>query len=237
MLRKVLSFFRSTPPGEYDDVFKVSKDGQKITSEYFPSLSEYIESASDSIKITFSSLYTSKKFFDPLPRPPVLNPDNLCLSYKRFSLSLPVYGQRTIDLDGISLNGSMCPWDSLTFEAKCEDIFKGTYKDEVSNHLLSRTCSCGIYSYFSLNDLQANYPVSSLGWCNVIGEIVNWGVVLPHSFGVRSEFAKITRLWIVSDNYLAAKAQEGIIKLRYGNEVPISIVSFVEYLKMANNVF
>lgn len=91
-------------------------------------------------------------------------------------------------------------WESATLVAECEyewsashldvDVQLGT-TDRCRLHLALGDCYCGIYSVKgreSLNE-STNDPY-------VIAECVNYGWVIPHAYGYRSEKTRITKMWL-----------------------------------------
>lgn len=155
---------------------------------------------------------------------PTLNEDDICIGYKCFSFPIvePVMRKPPY------LKGSFSDWKNLTFNAQCT-------KGSVRNHLLNlRNCGCGIYSYSSLKYLsEGHWPDNSSPFgLNVVGEVVNWGAVVPHSRGFKSENSRITRLWVVSEDINYGKAQEGLIKLRYGMDFPVEVISYSKFMEM-----
>lgn len=78
------------------------------------------------------------------------------------------------------------------------DLSRYSLEAEKGEHVASRYCSCGFYSYFRAGNIT-QYEVSSNF---ALGIVKNWGRVTAGTTGFRASKAEIVGLWVPPDSSL-----------------------------------
>jgi hypothetical protein len=109
------------------------------------------------------------------------------------------------------------------FEAKCSRHCRDVPEE---------THSCGLYSALTLAhlmgmvypkyDVDGGYSYSKAGQVTVLGQVANWGKVIPGSKGWRSQFSYPVRLWVPYEAWKLAKPLADV----YG--VPVTLGNWLK---------
>lgn len=182
---------------------------------------------------------------------------SLVIGYKWFiaqrAVATDEYLYRKNRKNGIVLTGGFSrAWVTETFEAICHNValvettkkpltflekLRGvnqtvpepeTPQSLCERHLTAKTCTCGIYSYKTLDLLKARESPSrakftamavNTGRSHAIAEVFNYGTVQPWTEGWKASLCKISKLWCTTELYRDLLVSPYKCELRNINEL------------------